>query len=453
MAGTQIQFEPDLFLKPLPVKSNRPRRQRSGTLTAVAVPAELLNRHVDAWKDLAANAIETNVFYEHWMLLPALELFSSRRNEVVLVFSSNESIPETQRLCGVFPLHRVGPGVLMLWQYIHCYLCTPLIRKDNEDGCVAALLEWLSRDGTLMIGGANIYEDSLFYRLLVEHAAAAGNSPFIWQRTARPVLRPSSTSETYFAEVLSSTKRRKLRNQEQRLAKLGKIEYATLKRDDDVEGWVSEFLRLEASGWKGRAGTALRDRPDEREFFREIAKGAQEARRLMMLALRLNGRDIAQLCNFVTDDGAFAFKVAFDESYAKYSPGVLLELENVRQTHLMPGIPWMDSCTSSSASPVQYLWPHRRNVQTFFVATDKWQARLLTPALPALRWGARKGSMLRELSLRELTPKLAQAWNYMATHLKQAAVLNSPSTADTRTAAAAQENSQAPQMFSERAAS
>ena len=37
--------------------------------------AEELQPHVGAWDDLAASAVEPNVFYDSWMLLPALQAF------------------------------------------------------------------------------------------------------------------------------------------------------------------------------------------------------------------------------------------------------------------------------------------------------------------------------------------------------------------------------------------
>jgi hypothetical protein len=34
-----------------------------------------LEKHIAAWEELAATAIEPNVFYEPWMLMPALRAY------------------------------------------------------------------------------------------------------------------------------------------------------------------------------------------------------------------------------------------------------------------------------------------------------------------------------------------------------------------------------------------
>jgi hypothetical protein len=50
-----------------------------------------------------------------------------------------------------------------------------------------------------------------------------------------------------------------------------------------------------------------------------------------MLALRLDGRPIAYKLDFLAGRGSFSFKIAFNENYGRYSPGELLEIENVRR--------------------------------------------------------------------------------------------------------------------------
>ena len=350
-----------------------------------------LQQYIPAWADLAADATEPNVFYEHWMLLPALEAFGSGRElRIALVFLEDrlQGLPSAPVLCGLFPLERVGPGVLSLWRYPHCYLCTPLIRSGYSSACIEALFEWLATDrrGSVLLACPSLPEEGPFYQSLSNYLDEQHTSPFIWRRNARPVLRPLADSKTYFDKVLSARKRRKLRSQERHLAAAGSLEYVSLEPGGDIEGWLREFLRLEASGWKGRDGTAFQCSEPGKKFFLTAVTEAFNQGRLMMLALRLNGRDIAQLCNFLCRDGSFAFKVAFDQEYARYSPGVLLELENIRQVHQLSGtISWMDSCTWSPQSPVQYLWWEDRFIQTALIATAKWPGRWIRHLLPLLK--------------------------------------------------------------------
>ena len=87
----------------------------------------------------------------------------------------------------------------------------------------------------------------------------------------------------------------------------------------------------------------------------------------MALALRLDGRAIAMKCNLLAGDGAVAFKIAYDESYARFSPGVLLELEHLRRLH-EPGAPaWVDSGAAADHPMIGHLWRDRIAVETLVI--------------------------------------------------------------------------------------
>jgi CelD/BcsL family acetyltransferase involved in cellulose biosynthesis len=207
-------------------------------------------------------------------------------------------------------------------------------------------------------------------------------------------LRPGD-GERYLERVLSGDKRKKLRRAEQRLAETGPVRYSELAADGDIDAWLAEFLRLEASGWKGREGTALVCSEVDRDFFLGVAREAFRRRRLMMLGLHAGDQGVAQLCNFLAGDGAFAFKVAFDEAYARFSPGVLLELENIRLVHARPTLRWMDSCSAAGESLAKQLWADRRVILTLLVETGRAPGAFFLAALPLLRWLRRRLSAKR----------------------------------------------------------
>jgi len=70
------------------------------------------------------------------------------------------------------------------------------------------------------------------------------------------------------------------------------VRYVELTDEADLQFWLTEFLRLEATGWKGRQGTALAANARDRQFFYEVVRGAFERRRLMVLALEAGGRPL-----------------------------------------------------------------------------------------------------------------------------------------------------------------
>lgn len=374
----------------------------------IARTAEDLGPHVPAWEQLAAAAMEPNVFYEPWMLLPALRCFGSADMQVAMVYASDPSTPtRAPVLCGLFPFQRdtryagVPIACLRLWKYIHCYLCTPLMRAENAQGCLEALFAWLARDrsGTPLVEFRSIAGEGPVHQALVDDLRRHQRPTHANEWHTRALLRRASDAETYLRSAVSGEGLRAQRRRARRLAELGQVECLPLDADSNVQRWVDQFLQLESQGWKGRDGGALACKPEEQAFFISVATEAFRRRRLLALSLNMDGRPIASRCSFLAGDGAFSFKSAFDERYAHHSPGVQLELENIRQVHATPQIQWMDSCTQPDNAMINRLWKDRRTIQSLVVATGRSPGDLFVSLMPLLRW-LRRATPLRTLANR-----------------------------------------------------
>jgi hypothetical protein len=232
--------------------------------------------------------------------------------------------------------------------------------------------------------------DGPFYRLLVDHFYESAKLSCITDCFTRALFEPGVDAEQYMRKALPRIRLKEMRRQERRLAETGQLEYIVLQPDGDVETWIQEFVQLEALSWKGKVGRALASNEQWKEFFITVAKEAFHRNQLMMLALRFNGRLIADKCNFLAGEGSFAFKIAFDEEYARFSPGILLELENIRQLHARPEIRWMDSCADPDRVMINRLWPDRRTISTLVVGTGQSPGDLVVAAIPMMRWLNRK---------------------------------------------------------------
>jgi hypothetical protein len=147
---------------------------------------------------------------------------------------------------------------------------------------------------------------------------------------------------------------------------------------------------LEARGWKGEQGGALASKEEYRRYFLTVAKEAFRRDRLMMFGIRLDNKPVALKCNFRAESGGYAFKIAYDESYSRFSPGFLLEIENIRRLQARPDIEWMDSCAVPAHFMINRLWLDRRTIQTLLVSTGKRPGDLLVSVMPLLRWLNRK---------------------------------------------------------------
>jgi CelD/BcsL family acetyltransferase involved in cellulose biosynthesis len=263
----------------------------------------------------------------------------------------------------------------------------PLVRADQARECLTAFFNWLeSAESSSLMEFTGIAGEGSFYELLIEEIRARRRATCLDGHYKRGLLRRATDADQYLQSTISAVRRKKLRRQQRRLSETGTLEYPALAREGNVDRWIEEFLRLEASGWKGKEKSAMNCRDADHKFFEAIAKSAFEKGRLSMIAIHLDGQPIASQCNFLAGSGAFAFKTAFDERYARFSPGVLLEVEHIRRLHDDSSFEWMDSCCGRPDTYFDSLCNDRKTVLTVVVATKRAPGALVISMLPLLRW-------------------------------------------------------------------
>ena len=100
-------------------------------------------------------------------------------------------------------------------------------------------------------------------------------------------------------------------------------------RDLDVE--LARGFAVEASGWKGRAGTAILARPDTAGFYAEVAAAAHAAGELRLSVLTLDGEAAAfDLC-LLRQGRLYLVKTGFDERARRLAPGLVLRLSVIER--------------------------------------------------------------------------------------------------------------------------
>jgi hypothetical protein len=107
--------------------------------------------------------------------------------------------------------------------------------------------------------------------------------------------------------------------------------------------------------------------------------------------LRVGEKTIAMLVNFLAYPGSFSFKIAYDEAYARYSPGILIEKANLQRLG-DPCFGWMDSCAVEDHPMINSLWRSRREMVRIALPRKSARATILFRAvrLAETGWSAIK---------------------------------------------------------------
>jgi hypothetical protein len=216
----------------------------------------------------------------------------------------------------------------------------------------------------------------------------AGALETVMRRRPRPALQVAGyeraalvrrSENDYLEETLRPHHRRELRRLGRRLSEEMGAPLELHDRSDDPEA-VEAFLAVEAAGWKGRGETAFASRGSHAQLFRELCDAFRSQGRLQLLALMAGDRPAALKCNLIAGGEAFAFKIAYDETLSRFSPGVQLEERMVQVFHDDMSAGLLDSCADPDNSMINRLWPDRRPLVSWAI-----------PAAGAAGWASARG--------------------------------------------------------------
>jgi len=356
------------------------------------VTASELAPHVDAWQRLADNALVPNIFYEPWMVLPAIAaLENTGQLRFLLVFDA-----ACQDLWGFFPLEIQSRCLhlpirnLALWQHRYCYLTSPLLDAAHARETLNAFWRWLELNplNAHLLDTNWLLADGPFHALWTDFAL--GRTSLMLNDFPRAFYQPDRALPSYIAQSLSRKSAKRFEHRQRLLTHLGSVEYRTASTHDEADVWVEDFLKLETAGWKGgKGGRAFATYNPDAEYFRAVTKEAFRRGRAMLVSLTLDGKPIAMRHTLLAGRGAFAFRTAYDESYARFSPGTLLELEVMRQAYEHPAVEWMDSCAAPRHAHWNRFYRERRLVRRSLFSCGSQTGDFLVSTLPLLRWAGK----------------------------------------------------------------
>lgn len=310
------------------------------------------------WRELSARAAEPNPFFEPELTLPAAQLLAGRTAVLIAVDGSGD-------WAGCMPVRRgirwreVPAPALAAWRHLYCFLGTPLVAAGHEDEVLEA---WIGEGGPSrrpFLGIDRIGADGPVFAAL-ERAAATTGTPLVRYET---YTRATLDRDRDGAALGVNTKhRRELNRLWRRLSEHLDGELEVTDRAGE-EAAIEDFLRIEASGWKGREGTAFACDPGHAEFFRRLCRAFAAEGRLEMLSLQAGERVVAMKCNIRAGAGLFGFKIGYDEDLGSFSPGIHLEQFSIEKLNdAPPDLKWFDTCADPDNRMSKRVWPDRRTI-------------------------------------------------------------------------------------------
>lgn len=349
---------------------------------------------LDAWLALAEAALDPNPFFGPGFLRAYLGGMGAAQVRLLVVRHKTTGLwlvaaPIGRRAAGL-----VCPAA-MVWTTHYAPLGTPLLHPQADDAALRMFV-------TAAAGAAQVLV--LPYLPLASETAhrlqgLAGVQTVLEGRAARACHAGAEEGEGQFEEAFSGKRRKEIRRLLRRLEDHGPVRFETVRGTDACTQFEA-FLDLEAKGWKGQGGTALKSRDGTARFSRQAVQALSEADAVRIDTLSAGDTLVAGLVSFEDGGHVLTWKIAFDEDFARYSPGVQLMMKVFRDNLARPGFRQADSLAIPGHPMIEPLWRGRLELATLVLGTG---------SAGAVAMGICRADMALERRLKQAVRKV-KAW-------------------------------------------
>ncbi len=335
----------------------------SGSPRITVEPVAALAADAAAWDALAAGAVAPHPFYTRPVVAAHRDhgLCHPRLSAVI--------VREDGRIAALLPfalrpdITGLGAAIAQPFHSPYVTATTPLVADGpGLEGRLDALVE-----GLALASGGRPWRWPL---LATEGRPGAGLLAAMeragWQvgivaSFERPVLDRRADYDAFLAGHPHKSRLKDLRRRRRRLEEAGTLTLESTTEGPALERALEDFLAVEAAGWKGEAGTALRSRPQTEAFARALFRPQGDPVSVRADLLRLDGRTVAASLALISGGTAYLLKTAYDETLRAQAPGLVLEEAIVRALHADGFAGRLDSATLPG-SALESLYPERETI-------------------------------------------------------------------------------------------
>jgi len=341
-------------------------------ITAEPLASALARR--GAWTKLAARAAEPNVFAEPAMLSALADHLGMADIRLAWAQCGEGAAPV---LALPFRVRRspFTAGVAVaesLWSR-YGPLGTPLVEAGAERQAAAAILALPARLGVAALVMPYQRLDGPVAGAIEAEAGRQGLG-LIRRNTAFRAALDTRRGEAALGDAGTAKRRKEHGRLLRRLGDRGFVTFTASSDPEAIPGLLDEFLALERTGWKGRQGTALADRPASLALARALVGALGAEGRVRIDALRLDGRPVAMLLTLLAGPAAATWKTAYDEAYAAFSPGLLLMAQLTRSLLAEGRLGHVDSLAVPGHPMIEKVWSGRMEVGTLVIPAQGREA-------------------------------------------------------------------------------
>lgn len=272
----------------------------------------------DAWDRLAGP--QRVPFVRHAWFLAWWDAFGGgRRLKICALWQRDE-------LIALFPLCAQGRRLQAI-----ANAHTPLFRPFARDAdALAVVVEAAIAEADDGLSAFNVPADDPAITLLVAASRRHDRITLLEPRYTSPLVETKGTFEQYRTKI-----KRKNRKEWERLRRKLQTDLAAaivvLCEPSDLPRELARAFEVEASGWKGRRGTAIARSPQAKRFYSDIAYAFAGTDELKLSTIEIDGDVIAFDFALLAGKRIWVLKGGYDERFRRYGPGVVLTFAEIER--------------------------------------------------------------------------------------------------------------------------
>jgi CelD/BcsL family acetyltransferase involved in cellulose biosynthesis len=227
------------------------------------------------------------------------------------------------------------------------------------------------------------------------HAAAVPRASVLAENDAPGSVFPTQGDfDAYFAS-LGGNARKNLRRWTNRLQREFTVEPQLRIVSHNWQTDFERLLDLEAAGWKGERGSAIRRSAKLVDFYRDLAGRLADKGWLELCCLECGSQLLAAMLCIRFGCSITVMKTCYDEQYRRHSPGNVALFQAIRRAF---GIQSVDKVDAMTRADFHLHWnPDSCEYYHLYVYSSGWRSTLIGRWPRVIRDWGRKQKWLRRL--------------------------------------------------------
>lgn len=285
---------------------------------------ELLKHYKDKWEEILQNQSNGISFIEmDWII--SWWYYYGKHHELFIIM-----LKEDNKILGFFPfmmIEKSGYKELTFIGNPQASYMDFIIEDEYKNKAISYVMDFLFQiQGKYAYNFFGIFEESKSYRIILQYLQKK-KIPFFIHGLPCFYQEISGEFEKYFNKQFSVKTKNTMRRKENRLNKLGEVNFEKIKLQN-----LEQVFRIHDKRWQRKIGNSEFSEGKTEEFFKDLYLNNDDCSfKTTIEAITLNNKVIAFIYGFTCRGRYIFYRIAHDDDFHIFSPGELVLREKIKQ--------------------------------------------------------------------------------------------------------------------------